>query len=123
MDRDFLFPFRVGGQSTYQMRRPDSLFQRPTLSQLLWPAQLALDSIVKHLPAIIRTRPRSFPAIGLYMKVAGVRIRMPLQTWRDVQTQVSAFSATRAIRRSPGLCLGDRRDSAATALLRRAWLP
>eukprot|EP00438_Fugacium_kawagutii_P011104 Skav203175 [mRNA] locus=scaffold39:98339:103385:- [translate_table: standard] len=101
IDREFQFPFLLGGNRSqgYCMRRPDSLFQRPTFSQMLRPIQFALSDIHDRFPATVRTLPIAKPELGVQLKMAGLRIRMPQQLWEQVQSNVRTFTTSRPVKR------------------------
>lgn len=103
-DREFCFPFSVDGSSSLEMRPPESLFLRPTVAMLLRSVQFAVTWLRNQFPSVFfRTVPQPRPSLGVYMKFAGVRLRIPNQLWDHVQQQLTNLTATRAIRRCSDL--------------------
>lgn len=104
LDTDFSFPFKLDGSQQMFLRRPDSLFQRPTFAMLLRPVQTALATLHEIFPQVVhRTPPRPNIELGLYMSFSGLRISVPDWMWQAALTNLRSFTATRAVRHSRDL--------------------
>eukprot|EP00438_Fugacium_kawagutii_P035741 Skav229335 [mRNA] locus=scaffold2596:64523:66364:+ [translate_table: standard] len=103
-DADFCFPFRLTGSTGFQLRKLDSLFQKPTFTTMLRPVQFAMAQLCESFPQVVmRMPPQPHPSLGIHMKVRGTCLKLPTQLWGNVQTSVSAFTAKRPVRRSSDL--------------------
>eukprot|EP00438_Fugacium_kawagutii_P012516 Skav208176 [mRNA] locus=scaffold2530:40584:49536:- [translate_table: standard] len=102
-DPSFCFPFQVSGSKTFQMRRPDSLFQKPTLAMFLRPVQSAMTILGEIFSHVIRVPPGSCPDLGVHMKFSGTSLLIPDELWGQTRSQMQAFTATRPVRRSADL--------------------
>eukprot|EP00438_Fugacium_kawagutii_P008967 Skav214288 [mRNA] locus=scaffold2257:201508:210505:- [translate_table: standard] len=102
-DPSFCFPFQVSGSQTFQMRRPDSLFQKPTLAMFLRPVQSAMTILGEIFSHVIRVPPGSCLDLGVHMKFSGTSLLIPDELWGQTRSQMQAFTATRPVRRSADL--------------------
>lgn len=104
LDREFKFPFKLDGSQQFHVRKPDSLFQRPTFAMMLRPVQAAIDLLLDFFPHVVhRTSPQPNIALGLYKSFAGLRISIPDQMWQAALEQLRGFTETRAVRHSRDL--------------------
>ena len=103
-DKTFCFPLSIDGTLNLHMRRPDSMFQRPTIAMLLRPIQAAFTCLSKLFPdVVIRTKPMPAIDAGVYMSFAGVRLALPDQLFSSARSHLLQFTATRAVRKSNDL--------------------
>lgn len=99
LDSEFCFPFQLDGTLGFAMRQPRTLFQRPTLAQLLRPVQKALKGISSLFPHLIsRTPPEPAEQLGVYMRFPGIRFKCPDTIWRESRSYLLRHTSSRPIR-------------------------
>lgn len=104
LDGSFQFPFRIDGSLQWSMKCIDDLFQKPTLVMLLRPVQLALQQIEQLFPELIfRTPPRSWPDLGVYIKLRGLKTCLPLQLVQQARARLTLFTQSRPVKRTGDL--------------------
>ena len=103
LDKEVSFPFSVDGTLALHMRRPDDMFQRPTVAMMLRPLQHAMHSIHRLFSFVIRTPALPNPELGVYMKYEGTRLRVPNELWGLLRSRVQLFTSKRAVRKSQDL--------------------
>ena len=100
-DEGFEFPFQVDGSLQWSMRCVTDLFQKPTLVMLLRPVQLALQQIGSLFPNLdIRVPPRSWPELGVYIPLRGLKVSLPSQLLQEARRQICSFTNCRPVRRA-----------------------
>ena len=98
LDKEVSFPFSVDGTLALHMRRPDDMFQRPTVAMMLRPLQHAMHSIHRLFSFVIRTPALPNPELGVYMKYEGTRLRVPNELGGLLRSRVQLFTSKRAVR-------------------------
>ena len=99
LDSEFCFPFQLDGTLGFAIRQPRTLFQRPTLAQLLRPVQKALKGISSLFPHLIsRTPPEPAEQLGVYMRFPGIRFKCPDTIWRESRSYLLRHTSSRPIR-------------------------
>eukprot|EP00438_Fugacium_kawagutii_P004928 Skav217267 [mRNA] locus=scaffold47:1421391:1425681:+ [translate_table: standard] len=102
-DASFLFPFAKSGSKTWELRRIDGLFQRPTLTMLLRPVQSAMAAIGDLFDHVIRVPARPNRSLGVNMKFSCTRLKVPDELWRVTHSRILAFTASRPVRSTADL--------------------
>ena len=98
------FPFLVVGNSTWSLRHPTSLFQKPTLAMLLRAFHTAHQFLHDRFPDLpFMLTPDVDFEIGIFKKFPCVRVKVPDDLYRTVRRQVQSFTSTRPVRRAADL--------------------
>eukprot|EP00438_Fugacium_kawagutii_P006666 Skav225118 [mRNA] locus=scaffold1239:199235:199852:- [translate_table: standard] len=96
----FSFPFKVAATGAWIFRPPDSMFLKPTFSELLKAVQFALKGLTQAHPYLsVHLPPSADPAIGVCKCFRRVKLCISDDHHRRIRSRVVSFTQHRPIRR------------------------